>query len=79
MLFISQTDVKTLSFQMYKNYYTALFQVAGFLFSGFQAFENDFAPLPTQDNSQTLQILLDLIGLGALMIAAPFFNSCKYL
>jgi hypothetical protein len=63
---------------MYKNYHTALFEVASFLFAGFQSFENDFAPLPTPDNDETLQILLDLIGLGALMIAAPFFNSCEY-
>lgn len=62
---------------MYKNYHTALFEVAGFLFGGFQSFENDFAPLPTSYNDSTLQILFDFIGLGALMIAAPFFNSCE--
>lgn len=63
---------------MYKNFNKALLEVSGFLFAGFQDFENNFAPLPTQDDSQTLQILLDFIGLGALMIAAPFFDSCKY-
>jgi len=61
---------------MYKNYYTALFQVSDVLFAGFQSFENNFAPVPP-DNDEELQILLDLVGLGALMVAAPYFDACE--
>jgi hypothetical protein len=61
---------------MYKNYYNALFQISSVLFAGFQSFENDFAPLPP-DNNEELQILLDLVGLGALMISAPYFDACE--
>ena len=64
---------------MYKNYHGALNEVSSILFAGLQSFENDFAPLPTVESDTLLQILLDLVGLGALVIAAPYFDKCEYL
>lgn len=63
--------------EMYYNYNVALSSVTGILAFGDQNFQNDFAPVPTPSGSSSLDILLDLIGVGALMAAAPFFNSCR--
>ncbi|OTA05027.1 chitinase [Trichoderma parareesei] len=37
--------------------------------------ENTFAPVPPESNSELLLILLNLLGLGATAIAAPFFDG----
>ncbi|KAH8882896.1 glycoside hydrolase, partial [Thozetella sp. PMI_491] len=60
---------------MYLSFYGGLFKALAILDSGLQAFNNDFAPIPQPDNNVALQIILDLVGLGALMIAAPVFNN----
>jgi hypothetical protein len=61
---------------MYKNYYNAMESIIGILDAGMQAFENDFAPLFSGEDDTFLQILLDLLGLGALGIAAVWFTKC---
>ena len=42
-----------------------------------QDFENKFAPVPPPPDNTWLQILLDLVGMGAIMTAAPFFAGSK--
>lgn len=62
---------------MYKNYYTALFQMSSILFAGFRNFENDFAPLPAAKDLTPFYLLMNLVSVGAVGVSAPFFNSCK--
>lgn len=64
--------------QIYSTYHTALFQAAASAIdNSLQAFADKFAPVPPEPDTRWLQILLDLVGMGATMIAGPFFNSCK--
>ncbi|KAK3934190.1 hypothetical protein QBC46DRAFT_300262 [Diplogelasinospora grovesii] len=61
--------------EMYASYDSALFKAAaGAIDPALQDFENKFAPVPPPQDNTWLQILLDLIGMGAVMIAAPFFS-----
>lgn len=60
---------------MYQNYYSALFKVEANLNARFAAFELEFTPLPTQQSDVALQIMMDVIGLGSFVVAAPFFGK----
>ncbi|KAK8116047.1 Glycoside hydrolase [Apiospora sp. TS-2023a] len=55
----------------YKNYYTALKDAFSILQSGFKAFQNDFTPLPDNDD-EYLNFMLDLINyVGIIGASAP--------
>lgn len=62
---------------MYKNFYTALFQVSSFLFAGFQNFMNEFAPVAPPKDLTSFYLLMNLINLGVVGVSAPYFNSSK--
>ena len=62
--------------QMYADYHTALFKVAGSVVSNaLDDLENKFAPIPPEEDNTWLLLLIDLITLGTLSAAGPFFNS----
>jgi hypothetical protein len=66
---------------MYKNYHTALLEVAGFLFGGFQSFENEFAPLSTPDNDYINRKRFDLklkrcVGVFLRLPKEPSYSEC---
>jgi hypothetical protein len=64
--------------QMYSTYHDALFQAAASsINNALDDFENKFAPVPKPQDDTWLMILLDLVSLGSVMVAAPFFNACK--
>ncbi|KAH8649114.1 glycoside hydrolase superfamily, partial [Xylariales sp. PMI_506] len=61
--------------EAYANFHDALFQAASTaLFPGFASYENAFAPVP-DDDSTTLQVLLDLIGVLGAFASAMYFNE----
>lgn len=65
--------------KMYSKFYHSFFRAAaGQIDNALKDFENKFAPVPKPDSDVWLQILLDLIGLGAAVVAAPFFSLCKF-
>ncbi|KAK8131380.1 hypothetical protein PG984_007818 [Apiospora sp. TS-2023a] len=62
--------------QMYSSYYTALYDVAGSEISNaLDDLENKFAPIPAEEDNTWLLVLIDLITVGTLSVAGPFFNS----
>src|ERR1700761_2153528 len=64
---------------MYERYSNALFLVAAStLDPSMTEFETTFAPVAPEPDDTWLQILLDIVSMGAAMVAAPFFNSCKH-
>jgi hypothetical protein len=62
---------------MYKNY--------NYNFKGFEQedgvdyFDGYFGSLSKPDDEVALHTLLDLIRPSAILVAAPYFNTCKYL
>jgi hypothetical protein len=40
--------------------------------------ENTFAPVPDDASDEWLQILLDIVGVGAAVILAPIGGECKF-
>lgn len=65
---------------MYQDYYAGLQAANSALLRwDLQSFEKDFAPLLKPDDVKAEQILLDLVGLGAVMVAGPLFNLCEHL
>ena len=65
---------------MYDSFNDVLYQTAAStLDPSLQDFENTFAPVPPPPNTQELQLLLDIIGIGAALVFAPFFDLCKWL
>jgi len=62
---------------MFHSVYDALYKVHDTSQPDFTDFVRAFAPIP--DNSGSLALILELLGLGAIMLAAPYFNSCKYM
>lgn len=67
-----------LSTQAIKDYYGALQDAHNPLSDSFASFKDHFAPLPESDADSGDLIIIDLVGLGAIAIAAPFFNNCKF-
>ena len=63
---------------MFSSFNDALSQAAAETIGpALQDFENKFAPVPPPPNNTWLQILLDLVGMGAVIAGAPFFSSGK--
>ncbi|KAK3312158.1 hypothetical protein B0H66DRAFT_578425 [Apodospora peruviana] len=60
---------------MHKSYYTALSAGAGTFALQVKDMENNFAPIPPPPDNKSLFILLDLLAMGTLTAAGPFFNS----
>ncbi len=64
--------------QMHDQFNTALFDTAAAeLDPSLQDFENTFAPVAPKPDETWLNVLLDLVSMGAVMVFAPFFDACK--
>ncbi|PNY26292.1 Chitinase [Tolypocladium capitatum] len=64
--------------EMYGSYHAALIAAAATsIDNALKDLENKFAPVPKPRDDKWTLLLIDLITLGASMVAAPFFNSCK--
>ncbi|KAF3225838.1 hypothetical protein TWF106_001711 [Orbilia oligospora] len=61
--------------QMHHTYYKALEGVTGVFSLSVRDMENTFAPIPEPKTNQWLNILIDLLTIGTLTTAAPFFNG----
>ncbi|KAL2152192.1 hypothetical protein VTH82DRAFT_5376 [Thermothelomyces myriococcoides] len=60
---------------IYHGYYDALLAAQGQLNSALDDLENTFAPISEPESNQWLLILIDLITIGSLTTAGPFFNG----
>ncbi|KAK8012878.1 chitinase [Apiospora marii] len=60
---------------MHKSYYTALTGGASTFGTQVQDMENNFAPVPPPPDNKELFVLLDLLTMGTLTAAGPFFNN----
>ncbi|RHZ62529.1 hypothetical protein CDV55_107218 [Aspergillus turcosus] len=60
---------------MYKSYYDTLFKALTIVSTALDDMENKFAPIPPEEDDTWLLILIDMITLGALGTAGPFFNT----
>ncbi|RYP62222.1 hypothetical protein DL771_009821 [Monosporascus sp. 5C6A] len=60
---------------MHKSYYTALTGGASTFGTKVQDMENNFAPIPPPPDNKSLFVLLDLLAMGTLTAAGPFFNN----
>ncbi|KAK1779163.1 hypothetical protein QBC45DRAFT_144301 [Copromyces sp. CBS 386.78] len=61
--------------EVYHEYYVALFDVAGVISTALDNMEDTFAPIPPAPDNKWLFLLIDLITLGTLSVAGPFFNT----
>jgi GH18 family chitinase len=61
--------------QLYKDYHTSLFQAASVLGPMLNHMENTFAPVPPEEDNTWALLLINLVTLGTLSGAGPFFNS----
>ncbi|EKV10555.1 glycoside hydrolase family 18 protein [Penicillium digitatum] len=60
----------------YSQFYDAINAIAGtYIDSQLQDFETTFAPLPPAPSDEWLVILINLLGLGLTVVAAPFFDG----
>ncbi|KAE8152020.1 chitinase [Aspergillus avenaceus] len=59
----------------HKDYHKTLYEVAAISSTALKDLENRLAPIPPKDDKHWLLLLLDLVGLGTLSVAGPFFNS----
>jgi hypothetical protein len=60
---------------MYKSYYDTLFKALTIVSTALDDMENKFAPIPPKEDDTWKLILIDVITLGALGTAGPFFNT----
>lgn len=61
--------------QMFSVYHSALFNVAAVAASKWKDLENKFAPIPPEVDHTWGLFLIDLLTLGTLSAAGPFFNN----
>ncbi|KAF5485943.1 Killer toxin subunits alpha/beta [Colletotrichum fructicola] len=61
--------------KMYHTYRTTLLQLTGPFANGADDMEDTFAPIPEEKTNQWLNILIDLLTIGTLGGAGPFFNG----
>ncbi|KAK3398714.1 hypothetical protein B0T20DRAFT_411850 [Sordaria brevicollis] len=61
--------------QVYHEYHTALYDVAGVISTALDNMEDTFAPIPPPKENKWTYLLIDLITLGTLSVAGPFFNK----
>jgi hypothetical protein len=60
---------------VHKNYHNTLFEVAAIDGTALDDLENKFAPVPPEEDNTWLLLLIDILTLGTLGTAGPFFNS----
>ena len=60
---------------LYKSYHDTLFQAASVINMALDDLENKFAPIPTKKDNTWELLLIDLLTLGTLGTAGPFFNT----
>ncbi|RHZ56572.1 uncharacterized protein CDV56_100433 [Aspergillus thermomutatus] len=60
---------------LHKDYHDTLFEVAALTSTALKDLENKFAPIPPEEDNTWLLLLIDLLTLGALGTAGPFFNT----
>ena len=60
---------------MHHDYWKALLGTSGMFAIGADDMENTFAPMPEPYSNQWLNVLIDLLTIGTLTTAAPFFNG----
>ncbi|KAB5511420.1 hypothetical protein GE09DRAFT_690361 [Coniochaeta sp. 2T2.1] len=60
---------------MYHSYWTALGTVTGVYALKSDHMETTFAPIPEAKTNQWLNILIDILTIGTLTVAGPFFNG----
>ena len=61
--------------QLHEDYHDTLFKVAAVVSSMLDDLENKFAPIPKEEDNTWLLFLIDLVTIGTLSVAGPFFNS----
>lgn len=61
--------------KMYHSYYDALSDATSLLSMAVDDMEDTFAPIPVPKDNQWLNILTDLLTMGTLATAGPFFNG----
>jgi hypothetical protein len=61
--------------EMHHGYYTNLGDMTGQYALAADDMENTFAPIPEPKTNQWLNIFIDLLTIGTLGVAGPFFNS----
>lgn len=61
--------------QMHHSYWTSLQAMTGMLALKADDMESTFAPIPEPKTNQWLYVLIDLLTIGTLTTAAPFFNG----
>lgn len=61
--------------EVYHEYHDALYDVAGVISTALDNMEDTFAPIPAPPENKWTYLLIDLITLGTLSIAGPFFNT----
>jgi hypothetical protein len=61
--------------EMYHGYYDSLEAMTGQFALAADDMEDTFAPIPEPETNQWLNILIDLLTIGTLSAAGPFFNS----
>jgi GH18 family chitinase len=60
---------------LHADFHDTLFKVASTVSTALDDLENKFAPIPPEEDNTWLLLLIDLITLGTLSAAGPFFNS----
>ncbi|KAJ6140241.1 hypothetical protein N7471_006727 [Penicillium samsonianum] len=60
---------------LHKDYYETLFQAGVITTTALDDLENKFAPIPPEEDNTWLLLLIDVLTLGTLGTAAPFFNT----
>ena len=61
--------------QLHKDYHDTLFKVASADSFALKDLQNKFAPIPKEEDKTWIPLLINLITVGTLSAAGPFFNS----
>jgi hypothetical protein len=64
---------------LYFNYWDQISRAAVQFEPSLSSMEDTFAPVAPPKSDLWLQILLDFVGLGAVVVIAPFMAGCKFL
>ncbi|KAF7126015.1 hypothetical protein CNMCM5793_002374 [Aspergillus hiratsukae] len=61
--------------KFHEDYHTTLFEASALSSTALQDLENKFAPIPPEQDNTWKLLLIDMLTLGTLGTAGPFFNS----
>ncbi|KXH62440.1 glycosylhydrolase family 18-6 [Colletotrichum nymphaeae SA-01] len=61
--------------KIHATYYDALYKASVGLVAALKDMENTFAPIPPEEDNTWLLLIIDLVTLGTLSAAGPFFNT----